>query len=351
MLRTSLFCTLSLVAGLAGATDIKGAGSVVAQPLYVALVGLYVKTDPMGFNYQGNGSADGMKQLKAGNVDFATADVAVSVAQRKADNLICFPISVSGVIPVVNLPGLHKGQLKLTGDELADIFARKIVKWNDTRLKADNPGVNLPDLAITVVVRADGAGTTYNFTDYLSKASPAWASTYGRDLSIKWAAGTVPAKGNPALAQAVRETPGAISYADALIAAKNDLNFAMLKNHDGKFVAPGAASFSAALARSTWTKRATYEDMLTDLPGAGSWPITSGAFIIVPQKSLRPAQTIAALKFFTWGLIRGGAAVGQADYVTLPDNVQGRIFGELTTITDSAGAPLAWSLADVMKLR
>ena len=351
MLRTSLCCILSLAAGMAGATDIKGAGSVVAQPLYMSLIALYVKTDPMGFAYQGKGSADGLKQLKAGNVDFSTADVALSVAQRKADNLICFPISVSGVIPVVNLPGLHKGQLKLTGDELADIFARKILKWNDARLKADNPGLNLPDLGITVIVRADGAGTTYNFTDYLSKVSPAWNSAFGRGLSIKWASGTVAAKGNPALAQAVRETPGAISYVDALLAARDDLNYAMLKNHDGKFVAPGAASFSAALARSTWTKRASYEDMLTDLPGAGSWPITSGAFIIVPQKSLRPAQTIAALKFFTWGLIQGGPAVGQSDFVTLPENVQGRIFGELTTITDTAGAPLAWSLADVLKLR
>jgi phosphate transport system substrate-binding protein len=270
---------------------------------------------------------------------------------KGAANLICFPAAVSGVVPVINVAGVHKGQLKLSGDVLADMFARKILKWNDARVVALNPGLKLPDQAITVIVRADGSGTTYNFTDYLSKVSPAWASAYKRDYAIKWATGVVPAKGSGGVVAAVKDTAGAIGYVDFQYATQNSLIYPMLKNRGGKFVLPGATSFSAALAGSSWSRDGKYEEPLTDQPGAASWPITAGTFILVPQKSRTPEKAIATLKFFTWSFVHGEEAAGKADFVPLPDSVQGRVFGELTTITDDAGVPLRWSLADVLKLR
>jgi phosphate transport system substrate-binding protein len=261
---------------------------------------------------------------------------------------VCFPTAISGVVPVVNLPGIRKHQLQLTGEVLADIFARKIVKWNDQRLRALNPALPLPDLAIAVITRSDGSGTTYNFSDYLSKASPAWHSSFGRGATIAWASGTTPAKGSSGVVAALKAASGAIAYVDYQYATKGNLAQAMLKNRDGKFVAAGPAGFSAALANSAWLSKGSYEEMLTDRPGTNSWPITSGTFILLPQASSNPATTIATIKFFTWGFVHGDEVVGKADFVRLPDIVQGRIFGELSAITDSAGVPLKWSLLEAI---
>lgn len=333
----------------AQAAELRGAGSSAAQPLYTALSTLYAKSDKTVFLYQPSGSSDGLKQIKAGTVDFGATDIAMSPEERKAARLISFPTAISGVVPVLNVPGVRKGQLQLTGEVLAELFSRKIVKWNDPKLRALNPGVTLPDLAVTVIARQDGSGTTYNFSDYLSKASAAWQSGFGRNFTITWPAGTTLVKGSSGAVAALKQTSGAITYVDYQYAVKEALAFPQLKNRDGKFVSPGAAGFSAALANSGWVGRAAYEEMLTDKPGAATWPITTGTFIVLPQTSSKPEQTIAAIKFFTWGFIHGDAAVGKADFVRLPDAVQGRIFGELTTITDSAGAPLKWSLSEVMK--
>lgn len=349
--RICLISVFSLMASMAGATEVKGAGSSAAQPLYKALAEQYSKTQPMEFVYQPSGSSDGLKQIKANSVDFGASDVALSAEERQVAKLICFPTAISGVVPVVNLAGLHKVQLQLTGDVLADIFSRKIVKWNDPRLKALNASVSLPELAISVVVRSDGSGTTYNFTDYLSKISPAWASAYGRNFTIVWPAGVVTAKGSSGVVAMLKETPGGIAYVDYQYAVQSGLSVTALKNRDGKFVLPSAAGFSAALANSSWKSSARYEELLTDRPGAGSWPITAGTFVLVPRQSRHPEATIAVLSFFTWAFVHGDTALGKADFVKLPESVQARIVGELMTVTDGSGAPLRWSLSDVLKLR
>jgi phosphate transport system substrate-binding protein len=329
--------------------EIKGAGSSAAQPLYNLLAAGYAQSEKVSIAYTPSGSSDGLKQIKGKTVDFGATDVALTPEERKAQNLVCFPTAISGVVPVFNLPGLRKGQVQLTGEVLADIFSRKVVKWNDEKLRALNPGLALPDLAISVVARQDGSGTTLNFTDYLSKASAAWKTQFGRNYTIAWSAGTTQVKGSGGVVAALKQTAGAITYVDYQYAVQNNLSWAMLKNRDGKFVKPGSSGFSSALVNSAWLTKGTYEDMLTDRPGAATWPITSGTFILLAQASGNPEKTIAAVKFFTWGFIHGDAIVGKADFVRLPDIVQGRIFGELSGITDAGGAPLKWSLAELMK--
>ncbi|MFL6657762.1 MAG: phosphate ABC transporter substrate-binding protein PstS [Massilia sp.] len=349
-IRTIAVTMLATVAGLsAHAAEIKGAGSSAAEPLYSALASAYASVGKVSLAYTASGSSDGIKQIKAKTVDFGATDVAMSAADRKAAKLVCIPTAISGVVPVVNLPGVRKGQLQLTGEVLADIFARKIVRWNDEKLKALNHGMSLPDLPIAVVARSDGSGSTYNFSDYLSKVSPSWNTSFGHNFTIAWPTGTVAVKGSGGVVEALKKTPGAISYVDYQYANLNNLSFALLKNRDGRFATPGASSFSAALINSAWMSKGNFDEMLTDRPGSNSWPITSGSFILVPQVTDNPEKTIAAIKFVTWGFIHGDAMVGKADFVRLPDPVQGRIFVELTSIVDASGAPLKWSLADLLK--
>lgn len=343
-----LVALLTLAALSAHAAEIKGAGSSAAQPLYDSLAETYAKTRNVTLSYQPSGSSDGFKQITNKTVDFGATDIALTVEQRAKAKMVCFPTAISGVVPVVNLGGVRKNQLQLTGDVLADIFSRKILKWNDQRLRALNPGLALPDLGITVITRSDGSGTTYNFSDYLSKASAAWQSTYGRNATIAWAPGTTPAKGSSGVAAAVKQTSGAIAYIDYQYVAKGNLTPAMLKNRDGQSVAAGPVGFSSSLMNSAWMSKGTYEEMLTDRPGAASWPITAGTFILLPQASSNPATTIASIKFFTWGFVHGDAVLGKANFVRLPDIVQGRIFGELSAITDTAGVPLKWSLLEAI---
>jgi phosphate transport system substrate-binding protein len=349
--RRGLAFALSAAVLTVHATEIKGAGSSAANPLYSALAGAYPASGNVSLAYQPSGSSDGLKQIKERKVDFGASDIALSAEDRKALKLLCFPTAISGVVPVVNLPVLRKAHLQLTGDLLADIFARKIVKWNDPRLRAVNATLALPDLPITVVARSDGSGTTYNFTDYLSKASADWQGAFGRNFTIAWPAGTVQVKGSSGVVTALKQTVGAIAYVDYQYAVQNDLSAADLKNRDGKFVQAGAAGFSSALGNSSWLKKGAYEEMLTDKPGILTWPITSSTFIMVPQVSANPDKTVAVLKFFTWGFMHGDAAVGKAEFVRLPDVVQSRIVGEMTTITDTAGAPLNWSVSDILKLK
>ncbi|MEJ7804539.1 MAG: phosphate ABC transporter substrate-binding protein PstS [Telluria sp.] len=348
VVHTLALLSLSVASLAAQAAEIKGAGSSAAQPLYDSLAVNYAKSTGVTFNYQPSGSSDGLKQITNKTVDFGATDIAMSAEQRAKSKMVCFPTAISGVVPVVNLPGVRKGQLQLTGDVLADIFSRKIVKWNDQRLRALNPTLTLPDLAITPVTRSDGSGTTFNFTDYLSKSSPAWQSAFGRNASIAWPAGTVSAKGSSGVVALLKQTSGAITYVDYQYATKGNLASTLLKNRDGKFVAPGPLAFSASLSNSAWLSKGTYEEMLTDRPGAASWPITAGTFILLPRASSNPATTIAAIKFFTWGFVHGDAVVGKAAFVRLPDLVQGRIFGELAAITDNAGVPLKWNLLEAI---
>jgi phosphate transport system substrate-binding protein len=313
--------------------------------LYAKWADAYGRDGGSRLNYQSIGSSSGIKKIKERAVDFGASDVAMSAADLKKDRLICFPCVISGVVPVINLPGVKSGALHLTGQVLADIFARKIVKWNDPALAELNRGLALPKMAITLVVRQDGSGTTYNFTDYLSELSPAWKAGFGRNFTIAWTAEAVQAKGSAGVVATLKQTPGAISYVDYHYVLQDKLTYAKVRNRDGKFVAPAPAGFASALMNGSWNTMATFEEMLTDKPGAQSWPITMGTFIIIAQESRNPEKTIAALKFFTWGFIHGDAIAGGLDFVRLPEKVQGRIYGEMTKITGADGQPLDWSIS------
>lgn len=321
------------------AVEISGAGSSAAKPLYTK----WAQTYNVKLNYQANGSAEGIKMIKARAVDFGASDIAPPPDEIKKDQLVVVPTAVSGVVPVLNLPKLKPGELQMSGEVLADIFAHKITQWNDPAIAALNPNLTLPKLPIITVARQDGSGTTYNFSDYLSTISSSWKSQYGKNFSIKWPAETQLAKGSADLAAMVKQTAGAIGYIDFKFVNQEKLNYVHLKNRDGKFVAPTNKGFESALNNSGWRNGGNFEEMLNNRPGVQTWPITAGTFIVLPLKSKNPARTIDMLKFFTQAMIKGDGIADSADFVPLPDAVQARVFRELLKISDESGKPLAWS--------
>jgi phosphate transport system substrate-binding protein len=329
-----------LSATFAAHADITGAGSSAAKPLYNLWAEEYAKSGNPKLNYQPVGSSAGIKQIKEHSVDFGASDVAMSLEDRKTSKMICFPSAISGVVPIVNLPGIKAGELQMTGEVLADIFARKVTKWNDPEIAAINPGLALPKLPIVAVVRSDGSGTTYNFTDYLAKMSRPWKDGFGHNFTITWPADATPVKGSGGVVTAVKQTSGAIGYVDYNYVVQEKLTYTKVQNRDGKFVAPNAEAFESALSNSSWKTQATFEEMLTDKAGARTWPITMGTFVIVPQVTNDPDRTTAALQFFTWAFLKGDKLVGNIDFVRLPDRVQARIYSEMTQITDTKGQPL-----------
>lgn len=326
------------------AADINGAGSSAAAPLYKIWGDAYSKTSNVSLDYQAVGSSAGIKLIKERSVDFGASDVALSSADLKKEKLIQFPAAISGVIPVINIPGIRTGELKLTGYILARIFSREITRWNDAAIAELNPRLSLPNKNIEVIARLDGSGTTYNFTDYLSKMSMDWKTNFGTNFLIKWSKDVTQIKGSSAISEALRKTPYSISYIDFNYVIKDKLDYALIKNRDGKFPLPSAESFSAALKASRWQTDAQFEETLTEKPGENAWPITMGTFIIVPQVTKTPSKTIATLQFFTWGFIHGDHFVGSVDLVRLPDRIQARVYREMMTIVDQTGQPLKWSL-------
>jgi len=339
-----LFVASTLLSGAASAVEITGAGSSAAAPLYAKWAGSYQKQGGATIHYQPVGSSSGIKQIKEKSISFGASDVALSREEAQKEKLICFPSAISGVVPVVNLPGVKAGELQLTGELLAGIYARKIVSWNDPGIAAVNPDIKLPKLAIVAVAREEGSGTTYNFTDYLSKVSASWKESFGTKFTPAWANGVTLVKGSSAVSHAVKRTPGAIGYIDFSYIAQDQLHYAKVQNREGRFVAPSAFTFASALSSSSWKTKANFEELLTDQAGTNSWPITMGTFVIVPQVASNAEATTAALKFFTWAFMRGDGIVGDADFVRLPDRVQARIYNELTKVTDKAGQPLRWSM-------
>ncbi|MET3131421.1 phosphate transport system substrate-binding protein [Oxalobacteraceae bacterium GrIS 1.11] len=347
-IKATVILAALLLFPAATAANITGAGSSSVAPLYAKWSESYAKNHGPKLDYQPIGTTGGIQQIKERAVDFGASDIALSSAESSKSKLFCFPSAISGVVPVLNIAGIKSGQVHLSGEVLADIFSRKITKWNDPALLALNPGVNLPALAIVVMARQDGSGTTYNFTDYLSKQSPAWKSTYGKNFTIAWPGDVVQSKGSQALVAALKQTPGAIGYVDYNSVVQDKLIFPKLKNRDGKFVVPAIEGFAAALENSGWVRQAAFEEMLTDKAGAQTWPITMGTFVIVPQVAANPERAIATLKFFTWAFMNGDTIISELNFVRLPDRVQARIFRELVTITDASGKPLHWTLAEVI---
>ena len=326
-LATRWAVTLALstfVVGTAAAADITGAGATFPYPLYAKWAEAYKAKTNNNMNYQSIGSGGGIKQIQAKTVDFGASDMPLKPEELDKAGLTQFPTVIGGVVPVVNLPGITAGQLKLTGPLIADIYLGKISNWNDAAIAKLNPGVKLPDQKITVVRRSDGSGTTFVFTNYLSKVSPEWSSSIGSNTAVNWKTG-VGGKGNEGVANYVTRIKGAIGYVEYAYAKQNKIAHAAVQNASGSFVQPDDSTFKAAAAGADWAKTKDFYLILTNQPGKDSWPIASATFILMHTKQDKPAQGTEALKFFDWAYNNGDATATQLDYVPMPANVKALI--------------------------
>jgi phosphate transport system substrate-binding protein len=299
------------------AADITGAGATFPYPIYAKWAETYKKETNVGLNYQSIGSGGGIKQIKAKTVDFGASDKPLKPEELDANGLMQFPAIMGGVVPVVNFEGIKPGQFKLTGEVLAAIYLGKITKWNAKEIVAINPGAALPDMDITVVHRADGSGTTFLFTDYLSKVSTDFKSTVGADAAVKWPVG-VGGKGNEGVAANVQRIRGAIGYVEYAYAKKNGMKYVSLKNRDGQFVEPDDETFKAAAAGADWAKTPGFAVILTNQAGKNSWPITGASFILMHKAQADAAKGKEVLKFFDWAYKHGEKTAAELDYVAMP---------------------------------
>ncbi|HYD81021.1 MAG TPA: phosphate ABC transporter substrate-binding protein PstS [Paucimonas sp.] len=307
----------STVFSSAFAVDLTGAGATFPYPIYAKWAEAYKKETNVGLNYQSIGSGGGIKQIKAKTVDFGASDKPLKAEELEAGGLMQFPAVMGGVVPVVNFEGIKPGQLKLTGEVLAAIYLGKITKWNAPEIAAINQGATLPAADITVVHRADGSGTTFLFTDYLSKVSPDFKARVGAEAAVKWPVG-VGGKGNEGVAANVQRIKGAIGYVEYAYAKKNGMKYAQLKNRDGQFVSPDDENFKAAAAGADWAKTPGFAVILTDQPGKASWPITGASFILMHKSQADAAKGKEVLKFFDWAFKKGEAMAAELDYVAMP---------------------------------
>lgn len=302
------------------AGDITGAGATFPYPIYAKWAATYKNASGTGLNYQSIGSGGGIKQIKAKTVDFGASDMPLHAEDLEKDGLMQFPAIMGGVVPVVNLEGVKPGQLKLTGRVLADIYLGKITKWVHPDIVALNPGVKLPTDDIAVVHRADGSGTSFLWTDYLSKASADFKNTVGSGTAVKWPVG-VGGKGNEGVAANVQRIKASIGYVEYAYAKKNNMQHTQLQNLEGQFVQPDDATFKAAAAGAEWTKTPGFAVVLTNQPGKSAWPITGASFILMHKAQADAAKAKEALKFFDWAYKNGGAMAAELDYVAMPTTV------------------------------
>ena len=304
----------------AHAADLTGAGATFPYPIYAKWAEAYKKATGTGLNYQSIGSGGGIKQIKAKTVDFGASDMPLAAEELNKEGLVQFPAIMGGVVPVVNLEGIAPGQLKLTGPVLADIYLGKIVKWNAPQITGLNPGVKLPDTEITVIHRADGSGTSFLWTDYLSKTNPDFKSKVGAGTAVKWPVG-VGGKGNEGVAANVQRMKGSIGYVEYAYAKRNKIAHAQLQNRDGQFVQPDDETFKAAAASADWNKTPGMAVVLTDQAGKNAWPITGASFILMHRNQADSAKGREVLKFFDWAYKDGGAMATELDYVAMPPAV------------------------------
>jgi phosphate transport system substrate-binding protein len=319
---------------VASAAEISGAGATFPYPLYAKWADTYKKDTGIGLNYQSIGSGGGIKQIKAKTVTFGASDMPLEPKELAASSLVQFPTVVGGAVPVVNLEGIGAGDLVLDGPTLANIYLGKITKWDDPAIKKLNPNVKLPSSAVVIVHRSDGSGTTFIFTNYLSKVSPDWKSNVGSSTAVQWPAG-IGAKGNEGVSNNVTQTKGAIGYVEYAYALENKMASVKMVNHDGKVVAPNSASFQAAAGNADWAHSDSYYVILTDEPGAESWPIAGATFILMYKQPVDVASSAAALKFFDWAYKNGSKAAEELNYVPLPPAVIAQI--EKTWATEIKG--------------
>lgn len=299
------------------AADMTGAGATFPYPIYAKWAEAYKGATGNGLNYQSVGSGAGIKQIKNKTVDFGASDMPLKAEDLNAEGLMQFPAIMGGVVPVVNLDGVAPGQLKMTGQVVADIYLGKITKWNAPEIAALNGGVKLPAADITVVHRADGSGTSFLFTDYLSKVNPEFKTKIGAGTAVKWVVG-VGGKGNEGVAANVQRIKGSIGYVEWAYAKKNKMSHTQLKNKDGVFLQPDDDHFKAAAAGADWSHTPGFGVVLTDQPGKSSWPITGASFILMHKAQADAAKGKEVLKFFDWAFKNGSAMAVDLDYVPLP---------------------------------
>ena len=334
---TSLVLGTSVTASYA--QDVTGAGATFPAPLYSKWADSYHKAFGARMNYQSVGSGAGLNQIRAKTVDFGASDMPLKDDQLAKDGLVQFPTVIGGVVPVVNIKGISPGQIKLTGQLLGDIYLGKIIKWNDAALTALNPGIPLPDAAISVVRRADGSGTSFIFTNYLSKVNAEWQSKVGEGTAVNWPTGAG-GKGNEGVAAFVTRLPNSIGYVEYAYVKQNKMTYTLLKNKDGNFSTPDDTNFKAAAAGANWAK--TFYQVLTDQPGKDSWPLTGATFIMMHKAQEKPANATSALKFFEWAFSNGDKVAEELEYVALPDAVKVLVRKQWAEIKDASGKAIAY---------
>jgi phosphate transport system substrate-binding protein len=319
-MKTIVAAGLVAASTSAFAADITGAGATFPFPIYSKWADAYKKETGNGLNYQSIGSGGGIKQIEAKTVTFGATDMPLKVEQLEKEGLVQWPMVMGAIVPVVNLEGVKPGELVFDGDTLANIYLGKITKWDDPAIKKLNPNVKLPTDAITVVRRSDGSGTTFNFTDYLSKVSAEWKTKVGSGTAVEWPAG-VGAKGNEGVSGNIGQTKNSIGYVEYAYAKQNKLTYAALVNKGGKTVQPTVEAFQAAASNADWAKAPGYYVILTDQPGDKSWPITASTFILMHKEATDKAASGEAIKFFKWAFAKGGKMAEELDYIPMPEPV------------------------------
>lgn len=325
----------------AQAVDLTGAGASFPYPAYAKWAARYNAETGHRVNYQSIGSGGGQQQIIAKTVDFGASDDPMQGEALEKNGLVQFPAIIGGTVPVINVEGIKPGELKLSGPVLADIFLAKIKRWDDPAIKAINPGLKLPGKAIIVVHRADGSGTTFGWTNYLSKVSPDWKEKVGEGKAVKWPTGQG-GKGNEGVAAYVRQLKNSIGYVEYAYAKQNNLSWTQLQNKDGHFVQPTQISFAAAAEHADWNNTPGMGVVLTDEPGADTWPVTSASFILMHKQQAKPQNAKAVLAFFDWAFRQGGDLAAELDYVPLPPTLVQQITDVWKTQIKSVDGKPVW---------
>ncbi len=321
------------------AQEVTGAGATFPAPIYAKWASDYHKATGVKVNYQSIGSGAGIKQIDAKTVDFGASDMPLTDEVLKSKGQLQFPTVIGGVVPVVNIKGIEPGQIKLTGQVLGDIFLGKITKWTDPAIKALNPSLPLPDAQIAPVRRADGSGTTFIFTNYLSKVNAEWKSAVGEGTAVNWPTGAG-GKGNEGVAAFVNRLPNSIGYVEYAYVKQNKMNYALVQNAAGQYPKPDDDTFKAAAAGADWAK--SFYQILTNQPGKEAWPLSGATFILMHAKQDKPASAAEVLKFFGWAYKNGAGSAAALDYVPLPTTVVAAIEKSWGQIQDGAGKPIAF---------
>src|SRR5690348_14741434 len=307
----------SISLGTGASAAVTGAGSTFVYPVLSKWASDFRKAGGDEINYQSIGSGGGIAQIKAGTVDFGATDKPLAADELQAAGLAQFPVVIGGIVPVINIPGAHPGQVKMSGPVLAAIYAGEIKNWSDPRITKTNPGLHFPAKAITPVHRADDSGTTFNFSHYLSQVSPGWKSKFGEGTTVSWNGG-IGGKGNEGVAGYVKQIPYSIGYVEYAYVVQNKLAFTLMQNSAGRFVAPNASSFAAAAATADWAHARDFNLVMTNAPGPNAYPITASTFVLMYKQPKNVAASVSARKFFNWALTRGQSQAASLDYVPLP---------------------------------